>query len=150
MARLAAEVDAINLGVAYKGVYNHVLGTKGSPTVLADVRAARALIAKGLAPTNNRYCILESLGINSIIAGSQALFHPSDAISKQYDQGVVGMNSGFKFYETEMIPTHTMGTFADTDTPIVNTSTGITSGTATIAITSGTTAGTLTAVCCYC
>ncbi len=143
MSRLAAEIDSIVITGAYKGIYNHILGTKGSPTVLADIRSARAKLSKGLAPHSQRFAILESLGMNSIVSGSQALFQPSGEIAKQYDQGVVGMNAGFKFYETEMIPTHTMGTFADTDTPIVNTSTGITSGTATIAITSGTTAGTL-------
>ena len=144
MSRLAAEIDSINLNEAYKGVYNHILGTKGSPTALVDIRAARSKLSKGLAPKSDRYCIMESLSINQVMEDSKSLFAPSSEIAKQYDQGIIGTCSGFTFYETEMIPTHTMGTFADADTPVVNTSSGITSGTPTIAITSGTSAGTIT------
>ena len=144
MSRLAAEVDSINITVAKNGIYNHILGTKGSPTALADIASARAKLSKGLAPLGDRSTILESLSMNQVVSDSKALFNPSSEISRQYNMGVVGTTQGSTFFETEMIPVHTMGTFADTDTPIVNTSTGITSGTATIAITSGTSAGTVT------
>jgi len=144
MSRLAAEVDSINIGIAYKGIYNHVLGTKGSPSTLADVNSARSKLSKGLTPLGDRSMILESLSMNQVISDSKALFNPSSEVARQYSRGVIGTSAGFTFHETEMVPVHTMGTFADTDTPIVNTSTGITSGTATIAITSGTSAGTVT------
>jgi hypothetical protein len=144
MSRLAAEVDSINIGIAYKGIYNHILGTKGSASTLADVQSSRAKLSKGLTPLGDRSMILESLSMNQVVSDSKALFNPSSEISRQYNMGIVGTSSSFSFFETEMIPVHTMGTFADTDTPIVNTSTGITSGTATIAITSGTSAGTVT------
>ncbi len=144
MSRLAAEVDAINIGVAYKAVYNHILGTKGSPTALADIAAARAKLGKGLAPQGDRSVLLESLSMNQVVSDSKALFHPASEVARQYDTGVVGMAQGFTFYETEMIPTHTNGTYADSDAGIVNTTTGITSGTNTIAITSMTSGGTLT------
>lgn len=144
MSKLASEIDSIIITGAYKGIYNHILGTKGSPSTLVDVNAARAKLSKGLAPSGDRCVLLESLSMNTVISDSKALFAPAGEIARQYSQGKVGEAAGFTFYETEMIPSHTMGTFADTDTPIVNTSTGITSGTATIAITSGTTAGTVT------
>lgn len=144
MSKLAAEIDSVIFTGAYKGIYNHILGTKGSPATLADVNASRAKLTKGLAPTGDRAVLLESLSMNSVISDSKALFAPASEIARQYSQGKVGNVANYTCYETEMIPTHTMGTFADTDTPVVNTSTGITSGTATIAITSGTTSGTVT------
>lgn len=146
MSRLAAEVDSININIAYKGVYNHVLGTKGSPTSLADIQAARSKIAKGLAPLSDRSVVLESLSMNDVIDDSKALFNPSSEVSRQYNLGVIGQVAGFQFFETEMIPVHTNGTYADSDAGIVNTTEGqgITSGTATIAITSMTSGGTMT------
>ncbi len=144
MSRLAAEVDSICITQFYKDVYNHVNTTFGTAPDLQDIQSARAKLSKGLAPTGNRFMLMESLGMNAVVHAGRAIFSPSDAISRQYNTGIMGHAHGFEFYETEMIPTHTQGTYADTDTGIVNTSTGITSGTATIAITSCTTSGTLT------
>lgn len=144
MDRLAADIDSTVITGCYQGVYNHVLGTKGSVPVVADIQSARSLLSKGLAPQGDRFAMLESLGMNGVVNDARAYFNPAGELSRQYDTGVVGDCAGFKFYETEMIPTHTQGTYADTDTGIVNTSSGITSGTATIAITSMTDGATLT------
>lgn len=145
MTRLAAEVDKTIIEDCYTDVYNHVNTTFGTSPDLQDVQSARAKLSKGLAPTGNRYMLMESLGMNNVVHAGRALFNPSPEISKQYDVGVVGHAHGFSFYESEMIPTHTQGTYDDSDAGIVNTSTGITSGTATIAITSMTSGATMTA-----
>ena len=134
MSRLAAEIDSINIGVAYKGIYNHVIGAAGSPSTLVDVASARARLSKGLAPLSDRCCLLDSLSMNQVVSDSKALFNPSSEVSRQYDMGIVGMAQGFNFYETEMIPVHTNGTRTDT-TPVVDTSAGITSGSGTITMT---------------
>ena len=144
MSRLAAEIDSICITAFYKDVYNHVVTTLGTPPDLQDVQSARAKLSKGLAPPGNRTVLLESLAMNACVHAARGLFSPADAISRQYNTGLMGHFAGFDFYETEMIPTHTQGTYADTDAGIVNTSTGITSGTATIAITSMTSGATLT------
>ena len=143
MSRLAAEVDSINLTAAKNGIYNHVLGTKGSAARLVDVASARSLIGKGLAPMADRSCLLESLSMNQVVSDSKALFNPASEIARQYNLGIIGNAQGFTFFETEMMPVHTMGTFADTDTPVVNAA-AIANGDTTIAITSGTSAGTVT------
>lgn len=145
MSRLAAEIDKVVIEDVYTDVYNHVNTTFGTAPTLDDVQSARAKLSKGLAPPGNRTLLMESLGMNAVVADGQALFNPSSEISRQYDMGVVGHAHGFDFYESEIIPTHTQGTYDDSDTGIVNTSTGITSGTATIAITSCTSGGTMTA-----
>ncbi len=144
MSRLAAEVDSIVITAAYQATYNHVNTTFGTAPDLQDVQSARAKLSKGLAPSSNRFMCMESLGMNNVVHAGRAIFNPSGEISKQYDTGLVGHAHGFSFYETEMIPSHTQGTYADTDAGIVNTSSGITSGTATIAITSMTSGATLT------
>ena len=143
MTRLAADVDATVITACYKDVYNHVNTAFGTAPDLQDVQSARAKLSKGLAPTGNRFMLMESLGMNAVVHAGRALFNPSPELSKQYDTGLVGTAHGFTFYETEMIPSHTTGTRTDT-TPVCNTSTGITSGTATIAITAASSAGTLT------
>lgn len=143
MTRLAAEVDATVITACYKDVYNHVNTAFGTAPDIQDVQSARAKLSKGLAPKNNRYMLMESLGMNAVVHAGRAFFNPSPEISKQYDIGVVGHAHGFTFYETEMIPSHTTGTRTDT-TPVVNTSTGITSGTATITISAASSGGTLT------
>jgi hypothetical protein len=145
MSRLAAEVDKTVLHDVYTDVYNHVNTTFGTAPDLQDVQSARAKLSKGLAPPGNRIMLMESLGMNNVVHAGRALFNPSSEIARQYDMGVVGQAHGFTFYESELIPTHTQGTYADSDAGIVNTSTGITSGTATIAITSCTSGGTMTA-----
>ncbi len=146
MSRLAAEVDSINLTVAKNGIYNSTgtVTTLGSPTTLANVASARAKISKGLAPLANRSCLLESLSMNQVVSDSKALFNPSSEIARQYNQGVIGTAQGFTFYETEMMPVHTQGTNADSDTGVTDTG-AMANGDTTIAITGWTSGGTLTA-----
>ncbi len=145
MSRLASEVEKTVIDGCYVGVNNIVNSAFGTQPDLADVIAARAKLQQGLAPTSDRSLLTDALAANNIISDSKSLYNPTDAISRQYTEGLMGKIYGFQHYESEMTPTHTQGTYADTDTGIVNTSTGITSGTATIAITSCTTSGTLTA-----
>lgn len=143
MSRLAAELDKVVVTDCYKYVYNHVLGTAAGPTVLADVQSARSLISKGLAPEDNRTLMAESLSMNAIVNEAKALFHPASEIEMQWNKGYVGRAHSFKFYETETVPNHTTGSRDDT-TPVCNTSTGITSGTATITTTGYDSGATLT------
>jgi hypothetical protein len=144
MSRLAAEVDSINIGIGYQGIYNHVAGTLGSPTTLADINSARSKLSKGLTPPGDRHCVLESLGMNQVISDSKALFQPSSEIARQYSRGIIGTVAGLTFHETEMIPVHTQGTNLDSDAGITDTG-AMANGDTTIAITSWTSGGTLTA-----
>jgi hypothetical protein len=131
MARLAAEVDKTVIAACYPPVYNHTHTTFGTAPVLGDVLLARNKLAKGLAPTSDRIIMCDAAAANSIITSGVALFNPTTEISRQYDRGVVGQVYGFKFYESEMTPTHTNGSRTDT-TPQISTTVGITSGDATM------------------
>lgn len=135
MARLASEVDNVVYTGCYKAVYNHIITAFGTLPDHEDLLSVRARLNKGLAPTGDRYFVGESLAMNGIITDTKALFHPAGELETALRQGYLGRMAGFDFLETEMVPSHTNGTRTDT-TPVCNTSTGITSGTATVAITS--------------
>jgi hypothetical protein len=66
--------------------------------------------------------MVDAEAANAIIVAGSAIFNPASEISRQYDQGLIGQVYGFKFYESEMTPTHTNGSRSDT-TPVVDTST---------------------------
>jgi hypothetical protein len=63
------------------------------------------------------------------------LFQDDGAISKQYREGYMGRTGGFDFAESTHLSTQSRGSGASY---VVNTSTGVTSGTATITTTGGT------------
>ena len=144
MSRLAAEIDSIVLTGCMQATAHHVLGTKGSDPVVADIGSARSLISKSLAPSGDRTALLESLSMGGVVSDHKAYFNPSSEISRQYNTGLVGHCAGFDFYESEMIPTHTQGTYADTDTGTVDVATEFVNGSTDIAIDSCTTSGTMT------
>jgi len=131
MSRLAAEIDSIVISGCYPYVYNFENTTFGTVPVYSDVMSARALLNKGLAPSRDRIILTDSLATNGIIAGGASYYNPASEISRQYETGLIGSIAGFKFYESEMTPTHTNGTRTDT-TPTVSTTVGIISGDATI------------------
>jgi len=137
MSRLATEVDKTVIEACYPAVWNHTFTTLATAPDLADVLVARAKLAKGLAPSSDRFLMCDALAANHILTDSAAYHNPASAISKQYDQGLIGELYGFKFYESETVPLHTCGTRADV-TPTVNissTSTSIEHGIAYIAMT---------------
>ena len=119
MSVLAAniEADALNM---YKDVYNQV-GTAGTtPNTLKVLNQARAKLAKGLAPTDNRCTILNPDAQVEIVDAVKGLFQDSGKIAKQYREGLMGRTAGFgSIYENTLIPTHTNGSMGGT--PLVDT-----------------------------
>lgn len=137
MAVLAAniEADAFNM---YKDVYN-VSDEDGTAFTLLSVLKGRQILNDALAPMDNsRTAILQTASAVKLMDSVKALFQDSEAIKAQYKEGKIGRTGGFDFYENTLAPTHTTGTCAKTTGYDMNTSTGITSGTATITVGSGT------------
>ncbi len=134
MSRLAAEVDKLVIANCYPYVYNFENTTFGTKPVLSDVLAARSLLSKGLAPSTDRVCMTDSLAANAIITAGYQVFNPASEISKQYEQGLLGNVYGFKFYESEMTPTHTNGSRVETSCMCDTSGTGIVSGDATVTL----------------
>ena len=119
MSRLAAEMDNTVIKGCYPGVYNFENTTFGAKPIYADILAVRAKLNQGLAPTGDRFIMLDSLAANGIMTDTKTLFNSASEISRQYTQGLLGTNSGFKFYESEMTPVHINGSRNDT-TPVVD------------------------------
>lgn len=134
MAVLAAniEYDAMSM---FKDVYNAVW-TPGSAITYNDVLSGRILMQRGLAPTNDRSANMNSKDMADLVKDTKTLFNDQAQLSKQYKEGYMGRAAGYDFMENTMWPGFTRGA-ADADY-VVNTSTGITSGSATIAVTAGT------------
>lgn len=145
MARLAADIEVTVLDSVYQSVYN-LVGTPGTtPATLLTALNAGTKLTQGLAPKDgNRYLLYNSLAMGATINALSGLFQSANAIKEQYEKGVMGYVAGLEWLESEIIPVLTNGTRDDT-TPVVNTSTGITSGTATIAITAEDTSATIKA-----
>jgi hypothetical protein len=126
MLRLAAEIEKTVIDGVYPYVAKFENTTFGTKPVYADVQAARALLAQGLCPRNDRYLMTDALASNSIMADSKTLYNPTETISKQYMDGVVGRVAGFGHVESELTPVHTNGSRDDT-TPVIDIAT-ITNG----------------------
>jgi hypothetical protein len=135
MSRLAAEVEYIVLSNVYKDIYNLTAANPDNePDAILDVLRAHARVSQGLAPEGNRHFILDSATMFPLVNSLSTYFHKASELERAFAEGYIGMAGGVKWWESNMVPSHTNGTRTDA-TPLVNTSTGITSGTATIAIT---------------
>ncbi|ANK73737.1 hypothetical protein FA04_14575 [Ensifer adhaerens] len=134
MAVLAAniEYDAMSM---YKDVYN-AQWTSGSAITYNDILSGRVKMNGGLAPTSGRSANLNSQDMADLVKDTKTLFNDQAQLSKQYKEGFMGRAAGYDFMENTLWPGHTRGA-ADANY-VVNTSTGITSGSATVAVTAGT------------
>ena len=131
---LAANVEADAMGMALN-VYNSVWNV-GAAATYNKALDARVLLNRSLAPLSDRTVNLNVLDTADIIKDTKTLFNDSGQISKQYKEGVLGRVAGMDWMENTMWPGFTRGG-ADASY-VCNTSTGITSGTATITISGGT------------
>lgn len=133
MSVLAANVeyDAMSM---YKDVYNSVWNG-GSAMTLAKVAQARTMLQNALAPSSDRTANLNPQDMQDVVTAGSTLFNSQTDIAKQYREGFVGRQGGFDYAENTMWPSHTRG--AANGSYVVNTSTGVTSGSATIAVTAG-------------
>jgi len=124
------EADAMNM---FKDVYNSNWNV-GAAATYNKVLDARVLLQRGLAPLNDRYVNVNPLDMADIVKDTKTLFNDVGQISKQYKEGYLGRVAGFDWMENTMWPGFTRG--AGTSY-VCNTSTGITSGTATITLSGG-------------
>lgn len=134
MSRLAADVEYTVLSNVYKDIYNITGDPDAEPDAMLDPLRADARVSEGLAPEGDRHFILNSATMAPLVNAIGLYFHKASELERAFADGYIGQAAGLKWWESNMVPNHTNGTRDDT-TPVVNTSTGITSGTATIAIT---------------
>jgi hypothetical protein len=108
MAVIAAGVESDAFQMALD-VYQQV-GTAGaSPSALLTYLQAGARLDNSLTPHTNRCLQIPPLDAATIIDALKGLFQDSQAISKQYREGIMGRTSGFDWYNNTLTPRFTNG-----------------------------------------
>jgi hypothetical protein len=74
--------------------------------------AQQMLIEQGCPQDSDWGMILTPRAIRGLIGASANVFNPSQEISKQFRKGMIGENSGFDFYRSMSLYSHTAGTWA--------------------------------------
>jgi hypothetical protein len=133
MAVLAASIEADALSM-YKDIWASVWASASAAT-LANVLSCRKLLTDALAPMDNRTALMSTQQMVDLVTDGKSLFNNQAEIGTQYKEGYVGRAAGFDFAENTLLVQHTRG---DAASYVCNTSTGITSGTATITLSGGT------------
>lgn len=131
---LAANIESDALTGIIPLVYNSVWNA-GNAATLAKFLSGRKILQDNLAPMSDRKALCSTQATVDLIDGLKGLFQDEKQLSRQYREGEMGRAIGFDWSENSLMPSHTRGS-ANTSY-VCNTSTGITSGTATIAVTTG-------------
>jgi len=145
VAAIANKIDFDGLTTAKNNTAN-IVGTAGTPPtgLITYLTAGAYLDSEGAPRDGRRSCVIEPFTSATIVDSLKGLFVPSDAISKQYQKGMMGRDSaGMNWYMDQNVISQTFGSYA-TATLSCNTTTGtgfLTSGwasTSTIALTAAT------------
>jgi hypothetical protein len=118
---LASDADAQGMADVYPYIWNTV-GTPGTtPTTRLTYLQAVQKIRDGSGPDEGLKAVLDGYAAINISDANAALFNPSAAISESNRRGLLGKNMlGIEeWYQDQMVPKHTTGTFT-ASTPIVN------------------------------
>jgi hypothetical protein len=110
VAVLVSGIESDFLAYATKATYN-VAGSAGTGITTLDVPGkARAKLNQYLAPKDgNRAIQMDSVTMGALVNGTAAYFNPSNAIDKQFREGLVARTSMADYYENERIWTLTNG-----------------------------------------
>jgi hypothetical protein len=133
MAVLAANIEADAMAMALD--VPNALYDNGNAIVYNDVLDGRVQMQRSLAPAGDRTANMNSVDMADLVKDTKALFNNQSEIGKQYKEGFMGRAAGFDFMENTLWPGFTRG--AANGSYVCNTSSGITSGTATITTTAG-------------
>ena len=145
MSKLAANVEYTVLSNVYQDVFNLSTntGTATDPNTFLAALNANTKLSQGLAPTTDRHLLMDSVGMAATVNAVGTYFHKSSELERAFSEGYIGEAAGMKWWESNMVPSHTNGTRTDA-TPVCNTSSGITSASASIVTTGQTSSQTLT------
>jgi hypothetical protein len=145
VAAIANKIDFDGLTTAKNNTAN-IVGTAGTPPtgLITYLTAGAYLDSEGAPRDGRRSCVIEPFTSATIVDSLKGLFVPSDAISKQYQKGMMGRDSaGMNWFMDQNVISQTFGAYP-TATLSCNTATGtgfLTSGwasTSTIALTAAT------------
>lgn len=105
---LVSGIESDFLAFATKATYN-VAGAAGTGITTLDVPGkARAKLNQYLAPKDgNRAIQVDSITMGALVNGTAGYFNPSNALDKQFREGLVARTSMADYYENERIWTLT-------------------------------------------
>jgi hypothetical protein len=132
ISQLAASIDA-DVANAYKDIYSSV-GTPGTtPATSAVLLAAQQKLNENAAMMSPRYATVNPAANAGLVEGLKGLFNPTDTISKQFKNGMMGTGVlGFdEINMSQSIKQHTTGNWG---TAITITSTISTQGTTSLGL----------------
>jgi hypothetical protein len=144
ISQLASSIDA-DVANSYKAIANSV-GTPGTtPSTSLVLLQAQQKLNENAAVMSPRYATVNPAANAGLVEGMKGLFNPTDTISRQFKNGMMGMGVlGFdEVNMSQSIKQHTTGSRSTADTILVN-GTVSTQGQATISIDGGTGSATVT------
>lgn len=121
MDRLAAQVEYDVMSGVYKNIFNLTGTPATTPASLTAVLNANARLSQGLAPESDRHIIMDSVAMAATVASMSSYFHKASELERAFAEGYVGQAAGLKWWESNMVPSHTNGARDDT-TPVTDTS----------------------------
>ena len=132
ISQLASSIDA-DVANSYKAIYQSV-GTPGTtPSTSLVLLQAQQKLNEAAAVMSPRYATVNPAANAGLVEGMKGLFNPTDTISRQFKNGMMGM--GVLGYEeinmSQSIKQHTTGTWGTT---ITVTTTVTTQGQATLGL----------------
>lgn len=110
MITLSNNIESACLAQVSDATYNAV-GTAGSTVFDTDtiLSAGQKIDENGCKDYSNRFVLLNPAANRSAVNARKGQFQSSDAVSKQYKEGAMGMADGFTFLRNNLLNTHTNG-----------------------------------------
>jgi hypothetical protein len=120
-------------------------GTAGTALKTStDWGLGTAILTNQLAGSTGLYCAMSPDSMNETAGSLAAAFNPSKESATAYMEGRVKEAAGLNFYSTSNIPNHTNGSAVASGTSGMIVNTSLASGATSVAVTGGTTTGTVT------
>ena len=132
ISQLASSIDA-DVANAYKNIYQSVGSPGTTPSTSLVLLQAQQKLNEAAAVMSPRYATVNPAANAGLVEGMKGLFNPTDTISKQFRNGMMGMGVlGFEEINmSQSIKQHTTGTWGTT---ITVTTTVTTQGQATLGL----------------
>lgn len=117
---LTSNVESIVYLDVYKAVYNMV-DNDASAITFKNLMQAKQKLVDNLAPEDGKRCVMLSTGHTvTLVDALKGLFQDSQAIKKQYREGMMGRTGGFQLFENTHFSDFQTGTAAKTTTYLIN------------------------------
>jgi hypothetical protein len=125
---------------------SNYFGTAGTaPKTAADWAVGQALLNDQLAMDDGLYAIMSNQTMAETAGDLATKFNPTDDSATAYMKGRVQKAANLNFFSTSNIPNHTNGDAVGNGSSGMVVATNVTSGATSVAVSGGTSAGTITA-----